>query len=551
MAHLDVSGMDIGAGTDTDQSGPDGATSARAQPTQRAAEVSAASAAQVTAVAQPGAGEVAAQQSIVERRRDERAALPRMAEATLAQAVANCQTLVLVPLRGGTAEDCYFNEATSRAEIDKAVRGIVAHIDAAIRAVDANSSLAAISPDGKVEVKTQRANSYKNRCKGTFAVRVLAQHADMLGLLLSTGSPQALAIVSPMDTSALSHEVVVEGSEFYPGAVMEQIYQQNTGLRSAVVYDAGLRANVYKFTPNAEQLAAIEMRGHAVKLGDYGTFQLREVEQRITWEQVAFYGCTGLGSARDFMLPEVAGALGLSTDMVRVRQADGIRRGAGFVGMFSFPYSQQHYSRLLQLLDIANFKILIGRHALSITVAATPVELGELVGMRLTEKAAEEEAEIEEVPPALDLRIGAQHGIKLVPARVWLLAKAAAREAAAIGQSRMAIGGTRVDVVSVAPHASTPCGKCATAGPNAQLRLYKCASVLDASAQAEARSGTRASHETEPDPHAWGSWNVEHRRARMGTGRRVVGRCEWEVRAMNHLLGWGFDARACGALMGK
>ena len=68
-----------------------------------------------------------------------------------------------------------------------------------------------------------------------------------------------------------------------------------------------------------------------------------------------------------------------------------MKQGAGFVAAISFPYDKERYMKVMELLDVAYFKLPVGSSELAITLAASPVELAHVLAIDLVEKEGAEE----------------------------------------------------------------------------------------------------------------------------------------------------------------
>ena len=74
-----------------------------------------------------------------------------------------------------------------------------------------------------------------------------------------------------------------------------------------VRYNRDTRGNIYTFSfPTDAAYEEAVRREHIVKLGAHGTLQFRPVQRRPANEEFFIYGLTGVGSAKDYMVPQIA-----------------------------------------------------------------------------------------------------------------------------------------------------------------------------------------------------------------------------------------------------
>ena len=335
-------------------------------------------------------------------------ALPTMGDVTGLVAVQTGASLLLVPRRDGTAAECYYDEAAAPdaigAKTEKAKEVIATMIAKAAKGFD----LEAASVGGLVDLVAQRDGSFKNGRNGQYRVRVLEDFLTAVEAVLNDAF-----VVTRMTGTEWTHEVVISDT-FYPGAVIEQIAAQNGGLAAACRRDFAVGKNVRVYSiciSSAAQEGIIVKRGHLVQLGKegkYGKAQMRPVERKITFETIYLYGLSGRGSSERLLKQPFADALAVSSDLVRVGLAQGVRPGVGAVATLRFPYSVANFDAAAKLMDQGWFKLshpTIATLKFEIAVAISPLELQKMVGIRLMVEDEGDSDSDEEEEAALDLRI--------------------------------------------------------------------------------------------------------------------------------------------------
>lgn len=233
--------------------------------------------------------------------------LPEFANVTGLTAVESGITIHLTPLRSKGWADFYFDEATSVSAIMGKTQGLIRAIDAKITEKLKGFDLASVSVSGAVEVAAVRCSEpFKNGRCGVYKFRVLEACSEAV-----MGAIGEEAVATPAFGIEYTHETIIS-DEFYPGAVIEQIAEQNGGLAAAYKRDFSIGKNVFVYQvriASAAQLAIIEKRGHLVRLGVHGAFALRAVERKVTFETIYAYGCSGVGSAKDILQEPLAASL--------------------------------------------------------------------------------------------------------------------------------------------------------------------------------------------------------------------------------------------------
>ena len=332
--------------------------------------------------------------------------LPEFGNVTGLTAVEAGITLHLTPLRSAAWADFYFDEATSVSVVMGKTQGLIRALDKELSEKLPGFDLAAVSVRGATEVAALRCSEpFKNGRCGVYKIRVLEACSEAV-----MGAVGDVAVVTPAFGVEFTHETII-ADEFYPGAVIEQISEQNNGLAAAFKRDFSIGKNVFVYQvqiTSAAQLAIVEKRGHFVQLGAHGKFALRAVERKVTFETIYAYGCSGLGSAKDILQGPLAASLAVPKDMVRVSGVNSTIASAGTVVAIRYPYSAANYDAAAQLLDQAYFKLRHSAHssfAIEITLAITPLELQKRLAIRLVRDVESSESEEDEGVGALDLRI--------------------------------------------------------------------------------------------------------------------------------------------------
>ena len=513
-------------------------------------------------------------------RQEEIKQLPTFGEVTGLSTEEECKTLLVVPMRSLDAvKDCYWDESATKVQVAACVRRISKRVDELVTEAGDDLSLEEISPDGRPEVEAQRAGHFKNAANGITKIRVQAEFYEYLQNIL-----EEEFIVVPDDQSTLEEEVYA-GAEFYPAAVIEQIAVQNAGMKAWARYDRSSGTYAYQFSYTSEaQRRLADRRGYLVQLGSYEKLVPSRVAKRIQMEEITAYGFTGVGSAIDFGRTPIAGAMALSSDLVRMMPARGVKAGMGAVVTIRFPYSTANYHKVLNLLAQAHFKLPIGEHVLEITLATNPVELAKLLRLNLLAEEVDE-VEEKEAPRALDLRIaeGAVAG-ELVAACLWDLRREVGREAAALARAwRMrAEGWPEAHTHEMHNCAMQTLGECVTARDSClddAMQMEVSGELTDPSqinGDASCGAGIIGSRDwhgilsatwarivarvaarrylVEAGASAGAAWGLLREWlgcvgeaagsvARRGCAARSQGWTRW--RPQEHLLGWGFDARGC------
>ena len=491
-------------------------------------------------------------------RKEEVAALPRMGAITKLKPATHCTSILMVPLREGQAAAARFHEGSSPAEIAECVRLFTKKIDEVLRADPVlEMDLASVSDGGMIDLQAQRDSAQRNQARGIYKLRIEEDFESLVRAALGK-----LALILPNDISDATHEVVAD-TRIYPGGMVEQIYEQN-GIISVPIWNPREQAMSYVYaydSPESEE--KVEKKEYLVRLGKngaHGTFVPRLLRRRVSLETIFCYGITGQGSGRDFLLPEVADSLGLSRDLVTLRGARGVKQGVGFVGAITFPYDKELYMKVMELLDIASFRLPVGSSNLAITLAASPVELAKHLSLSLVQEEAEEEDDEAITPLELRFEEGALAG-PLIPAAVWEARKRAGELAAAAGAIRMAKAVAREiserkeeeGIPAAGGHDAWEGTKTLSCGNTARSESF----VQFSCAQCRMGAGLKLRRLggdglivggvkwSNGAGYAGGrrravAWARRSRR-RAGASGRI-----WRWRAMDHLLAWGYDTRGCG-----
>ena len=492
-------------------------------------------------------------------RREAIDALPTLQEVTGLEPATDCVTFIVTPLREGKAAAACFHELSKPADIAAATREMRKVLDEAIVARGDGLTLEQVSEGGRMDVYPLRNNAQRNRCQGNYHVRIQECYGEYVENTLSGRFPEtvqgAMAVVSPSLDVVLEQEIFVDegggAKPLYPGSVIEQIYVQ-AGVSAVAIWDFDRQMTAYRFkyTSHAQE-AAVVKRGYLVRLGkgaELGTLMPQPIQQRVQWETIILHGATGMGSARDFVLPGVTRALAVSRDLARIREAQGVKRGRGFFAEISFPYSKAKYLQVMKLLETKHFKLPIGDGVLEITLAATMVEMGKILNMDLVkeEVVAEEEEEVD-APRELRFEEGTHRRLEgeLIDAALWDRHREIGARAACEGRRRLRAAAMRGYDEGREPGVMHSCACLIAEGEYdfslAQLR-HKAL---------EARSGAWTTASALATIWAEGAQFTSDRGARAGRaewgGQLTLQACTcWQQRPLNHLLGWGYDARGCG-----
>ena len=473
----------------------------------------------------------------------------------------NAISVKLVALRSGPASKGYYDETATYDKICEAEAACKVYLNDALYDMGDGYTLKDLSPDGKINLAAARSGNTKNRRNGQIVVRIDEEHLEYFMMAI-----EGVYTVAPPDPEELEYEAMASDT-FYPGAILEQIHAQNGGVHATVRYSREAKANCFMWSFESEEdKDEAEARGYIIKLGkEHGTMAFRPIQKKIQMEECFLYGFTGPASAKDLFLPLYAQEVGCSKDLARISRAQGIRDGVGTVIKITFPYSKSSYKRFMKLIAIERFKLVIEGHALEVTIAMTPVELGKILAFRLM--AEEEEEEQEEITSAIDLRIedvtpackseAGKHAT-LMPKCTWKpYAKVGVHSWYAMSRTQES---ATFEPISPPTHhrdeeermRKTPEEKMHSCA----YEMHELDSHADDGLHWQRISNERAKrHEAKRDEAARQALRAGADEARMGWARQLLENegggarsrgCHWEVRSMDHLLRWGYDARACG-----
>ena len=474
-------------------------------------------------------------------------------------------SIKLVALRSGRACKAYYDETATYDMICACEKFLRELMNDLLYDLGDGWNLKDLSEDGKVNLAAARSGNTKNRRNGQMVVRIDEVHYEYFERAID-----GLFSIAPADPDELEYEAMA-GETFYPGAILEQMYEQ-AGVHATVRYSREAKANIYLFSFESEeaQEAAIQ-QGYIIKLGkEHGTMPFRPVQKKIQMEECFLYGFTGPASAKDLFLPLYAQEVGCSKDMARLSRAQGIRDGVGTVIKVTFPYSKASYKRFMKLIAIERFKLVVEGHAIEVTIAMTPVELGKILQFRLMAEVEEEEQE--ELSSAIDLRIeevtpqeaSSQACKRSVGGHVSMTPECMWVPFATVGEhSWFAINRSSVPEFEPVLPPAHPRGEEVDACKLREEQMHSCAfetPALDSHAGGglhwQRRSGGRAErHEPahvdctqrEHSAPAESMGAVCTARLQEDEGGRARGQGRhWVTRPLDHLLRWGYDARGCG-----
>ena len=462
-------------------------------------------------------------------------------------------TILLVPMRSGPAAEFGWNEATKIPQIHEKLIGLAGYMDGLLKDWNPGDglSLAKVSPQGNVDLQMQRAAAEKNKSRGVAALRVMSFFGSHLEAVLEAGG----IMVEPANVDELTCEMAAE-TDLYPGCVMEQIYKQNDKLRSYWKYDSDAKMNCYQFEPSMEQRHAIAKRGFLVKLGDEGTFGMRAVSGQASVENFYLYGMTGVGSAKLLAQPALSKRLGLSKDLVRVSGFNGTRRGAGFVAMITIPFSRKNLDAMHRMFQEERFRIgnsNVDGYFTEIYVAPTPVEMEKLLAFKLLSAPVDDSPD-ELAEKAKDLSLRIVEGV-LIRALEEDLTLTALPRAEVFRTHTGPLGGhsgrSEMRTCNPTRNCAFPTGcNGSKAKPARAFSLWQSTLTTSLSSQKRTRLSSGAGG---PGSETTGSGGERGQGERTDRGggkggheHEVAPEDHWRVRPMDHLLGWGFDARGRG-----
>ena len=379
-------------------------------------------------------------------RKEEIAELPTMAKTTGMKAATEAVTLFITPLRGSAAEKAFITEETTIKEAHEKAALMVTYIATVLLAASSPVDLVDTTVDGKVSI-TPLPKRVARGLSGVFVLRLQMHYAMHVSKLLCEAG------VSVAWASAIEYDYVAEVDEAaHNASVIEQMRLQGhvdaKAMRDNRQYGEGTLGYIFRFVNEESKKMAFE-RGHIAILGKYGPIKFRPIEVRPTIESAFVYGLPGAGSAREDFVPEIAGSLGLSTDLIRYKPAQGVLNGIGHVGEVQYHHSKHNHLAAARIFDTGVFRLgVIGAPDLKsaeIYVARSLVELSKMIRMRITRgETDEKEAAITATVPTIeDLSAPTAPIVGMPPRRARLIARylddawrAAGREAAATARAR-------------------------------------------------------------------------------------------------------------------
>ena len=360
-------------------------------------------------------------------RREVVASLPELGSSLGMVPVRQEKYLLATPLRSNAiAGQCYFDEATSRENVDKKVKLCFMAMRDEILRRNVATDPSAVIPYGAGSFSALPSRLFRNKACGVIRIRVDANATEGL-IEMAKG---AFAVTVDGEHDGEKYEVTVP-DQLYPGAVIEQIHDQfAVAAAHSRAFDYG-EATSYRVAPVNEEMEK-KLATTPLKIGA-DEYWFKPIDVRPSIETIYFYGHTGIESARKILKPNVATELGISADRVMLKPARGIRQAVAQVGSINFPYTDSTYLQVLKLLSIGEFKVYHpdgdeSIDPLRITVAANLRELQEEVGIpflsTLEENIEKKEAEVVEALDLSPLKIGALIA-RLIPTHVWEARRAA------------------------------------------------------------------------------------------------------------------------------
>ena len=473
--------------------------------------------------------------------------------------------LYLVPLRSGAAAAACMDESTKMGDTRALGDTLFKVLDEMVLAdKDCPVKLGdmIVGPgSGRESLHAAKAAAFKLRLNGVWVIRVIEQYATyIINRCCATLVASATrAITEP------THELVLPNS-FFPSKVIQQVAAQH-GLQATCrrVFDSDSE-HMYMISALDDKVEKV-MKSGLLLTADNVKYDFTPVTRRATLEDVFVYGLSGKGSGERDFVPEFARSFQLSSDLVRLTQAQA-NPSVGFVGRVRYPYTSERYDAAYELFDAGALALYNPNKPtlkpLEIYVAPSLLELQAVTGIAMVLKGGEEKKLEEkneedkngqprivelEPTPAAAAAAGPTPMCVLVPMRVWEARRKAGVEAAARGRewrvqawmqglgarpeawrraikrAGMAAGALQADAGEAA--GSTDAAGSPMPGVQVELRIPRVSSP----------SREEGSHRTGDDGAEMGGGE---------TARRLpepvrVGWVRW--RATCHLLGWGWDVR--------
>ena len=322
-------------------------------------------------------------------RRDVISDLPTMSAVTQLKGVRDQVDISVVSPSGGTLNGAHITEADAPERVDEKVASLYKLITDALAAGKAGMTIDVAVPGGRAAVYavSVRADVFKNRRNGVVRMRCdEAASAHLIGVVRGLGGVAAFT-----KGETCTHEIIVP-AKLFPASVILQILLQLSVHAIACRSYEYTKSMAYRFeVTSAAQLALIEKKG-GVTLGQHGTFPVAALRPKLTFETIYALGCTGEGSARLDLLPEVRTALAVSKDLVSISQVAIHGRSKACVVAIKVPFSQVTYDAIYELLDGGRFKLINPRkpkcQPLEIFLAPTLPELQMVSGVMLLDPTA-------------------------------------------------------------------------------------------------------------------------------------------------------------------
>ena len=322
-------------------------------------------------------------------RRDLITDLPTMHSVTKLAAVRDCIDISVVSLPDGQLKDACITEADPPELVDEKVTSLFKLLSDALSADKSGVTIDVAIPDGRAAVYavSVRSDLFRNRRNGVVRIRAdEAASAHLISIIHGLGG-----VAAPTKDFECTHEIMVP-NVLFPASVIAQILKQ-LGMQAipcrVFEYNKSLS---YRFAvTSAAQLAIIEKKG-GVTLGKHGVYPVVALRPKLTFETIYALGCTGEGSARLDLVPEMRTALAVSKDMVTISQVPISGQHKACVLAIKVPFSQTTYDAIYELLDVGRFKLVNPRkpkcQPLEILLAPSLLELQAASGLMLVDPAA-------------------------------------------------------------------------------------------------------------------------------------------------------------------
>ena len=498
------------------------------------------------------------------------AALPTLESLSTLEPVVEEANIWLTPLRGGAAAAAVIEESTQGAAATKAENAMWQYIVDKIEADGTGLVVSDVVPGGRASLSFVRSNTLRHRRNGVLMLRIAEFYV--------THTVQAFKadVIVASTPKQVTHEVSIPKALF-PARVLEQI---NTQLGAAATVKKAWDDDdemVYCIVSTSEAMTSRIEKNGLVLTVENTKFEFKRVVRRVTLETIYVFGVMGKGSAERDLVPAVASAFALSSDLVRMTEVGGLVPGCGFVAAVKFPFSSERYDMVYELIELGSFALYNSNKPnlkpLEVFVAPSLVEMQHLTGVKmLREPVAEiEEVEIIAVEPRIvevtpPRAAATETRCVLFPALAWRMKAEVGRRAAVEGRrrarARVAIGAAMAARLKGA--AGVACaGARRTAGHDSHAAAAR-TQVLSLRRPTGARTTTSTTTTKRQDegrelptgPRSWwhewrtcegrsdaGSTPGHGRSDATGTGRAAP----TARRRMERLLGWGYGTRRTGA----